>query len=406
MKQIYYVLVVFLMLNFSVFAQDNVSPTTFTPVVVDVRSMGMGNTQILSANGSNALFSNPAILATLSKTQIQVGARGFFGNISNEEWDNADNGITREAGYSLHPKITHISFSMPYNLPDSDLKFAFAGGYYNYFDWSGNSFYNSTSENFKYEETISANGGISMIALGAAMNFAQNFNVAISFNTSIFADLSAEIEVQSEGEKSTSKVSNTYEGSSFFVLSAFATPTPKLSLGFFLRPGYDIKVDKFKSTDNDGNVITNTPNGKYSIPTFYGLGIGYAFTSNFKVNAEYQNRPYADIEYNGRDASANIDNGSSLRAGAEMKVGIMPIRFGIFLDDIFTTKEEKDTAPASLLGFTGGVGFKFAPNFILDLGLVYSSYSVERGSYNSIHDEGESYFHFAVSAKYFMNNLL
>ncbi len=404
MKSLIYLFVVTLMLSAVIVAQD---ATSFSPVVVDVRSMGMGNTQILSSTGSNALFSNPAILSTLDKMQIQLGGRGYMGSKENEDWDNSYYNI--EAGNSFHPKLTHISFSMPIKMSNSDLKLALAGGYYNYFDWSGNTFYEQSTSDYKYENTEATNGGISMIALGAALNFSKIFNVGLSFNTSIYADVLMEGEEIYEGDKETYERETIFEGASFFTLSAYVTPTPELSLGAFYRPSFDLKGDKKKYTNNDGDVTSSDMNEKYEIPTFMGLGIGYKFSPSIVVNAEYQNRPFADIEMNGEDASEFIDNGHSFRVGGEINTGAIPLRFGLFLDDVFQTKEDNDTAPTSLLGVTAGLGFSLSNSFMLDLGFIYSSYSYERESFDpdtgseTLYETTYTYYNFALSMKYLFN---
>lgn len=401
MKSLIYLFVVTLMFSVAIVAQD---ATSFSPVVVDVRSMGMGNTQILSSIGSNALFSNPAILSTLDKMQLQLGGRGYMGNIESESWDNSDYNV--EAGHSFHPKLTHISFSMPITMSNSDLKLVLAGGYYNYFDWSGNTFYELSSTDYKYENTEETNGGFSMIALGAALNFSKIFNVGLSFNTSIYNDVIVEGETIYEGTKETYERETIFEGASFFTLSAYVTPTPELSFGAFYRPSFDIKGDKEKYTNNDGDVNSSDMNEKYEIPAFMGFGVGYKFSPSFVVNAEYQNRPFADIEKNGEDASEFIDNGNSFRIGGEINTGSIPLRFGFFLDDLFETKEDNDTAPTSLLGITAGLGLTLSHNFLLDLGFVYSSYNYERESFdtntskNTIYETTYTYYNFALSIKY------
>lgn len=399
MKSIFYLLAIALMLNVVIIAQNQT--TLFSPVVVDVRSMGMGNTQILSATGSNALFSNPAILTTLDKMQIQVGGRGYMGSIERDAWDDNDNNI--ESGYSFHPKLTHISFSMPFEINNSNIKLAFAGGYYNYFDWSGN-FYFEESGVGDYNYSI--NGGLSMIAFGAAMNFSEIFNVGLSFNTSIFADMSTEYESTYYDDKNTSERETTFESATFFTLSAYVEPTPKLSIGAFLRPSFYLKGDKEKYTDNDGNVEEEDMNEKYEIPTFMGIGVGYKLTPSLVVNAEYQNRPFADTKMNGDDLSKEIDNGHSFRIGGEFNTGTIPIRLGFFMDDIFMPKEENDTNPTSLLGITGGLGFTLSKNFVTDLGFVYSSYTYEREGWDNnsgettIDETKYTYYNFALSVKY------
>ncbi|MCF8267457.1 MAG: hypothetical protein K9I69_05180, partial [Ignavibacteriales bacterium] len=104
------------------------------PNIVDARSAAMGNTEIINSNGSNALYSNPGILATLKTVTIQAGGSAFIGNSS---YELADQYLkNHEEKFQLKPKLTHFAVAYPYTLPGSETNITFAAGYFSYYNYS------------------------------------------------------------------------------------------------------------------------------------------------------------------------------------------------------------------------------------------------------------------------------
>ena len=61
---------------------------SFSPSPIDARSIAMGRTSIVSATGSNSIFSNPGTIATLDSRQLQVGGRMIMGDVEHEAKEN------------------------------------------------------------------------------------------------------------------------------------------------------------------------------------------------------------------------------------------------------------------------------------------------------------------------------
>ena len=101
-----------------VFAQD-FSEEIISPNTVDGRSLAMGNTAIVSTTGSNAIFSNPGIIATFDNRQVQAGGRLVMGSMEDERSEEYYDSY--EYKLSPHFSVNHFSFSMPYALAGVNL---------------------------------------------------------------------------------------------------------------------------------------------------------------------------------------------------------------------------------------------------------------------------------------------
>ena len=135
-----------------------------------------------------------------------------------------------------------------------------------------------------------------------------------------------------------------------------------MNVGFTYYPGFTVKHDDREYDYDYGG--TNQGSGDYDdikleVPAYYAFGASYDVTPEVTIVAEYQNRPYDDIEVN-NDKENYVENGSSLRAGVEYR-GPVALRAGFFTDKLHQAAEPGEEDPASGMGITGGVGFVAGP---------------------------------------------
>jgi long-subunit fatty acid transport protein len=345
----------------------------FDPQVITARGKAMGNTEVL-ATGGDALFSNPANIALVKTKEINGGMRMFMGtetvDVGSESYDFS---------YPFHMKIDHLSFVMPYQIPDATFKTAFGVGYRTYYDYGYNYEFNFEidEEEYKYEEH--GHGGFNTLTFGGALNFNDKFYVGAAFNLGIMGRCKYEYKA-GDGPEQKDKMD---VSGSFLQLGGTFIPNPKAKIGLMYRPGFKYTKD-FKDEGKR----------KIDIPGIIGLSGQYLITDNLLLVAEYQNRAYEDFEESNYPIFYDIDNGSALRFGGEY-LGTIPVRFGMFMESQPVTDED-DTTPKSMLGFTGGVGFPIGNAMTID---VY-------GQYGMLKQEGtdwENSFHsikFGAAVKY------
>lgn len=301
----------------------------FLPSTVDARSLAMGRTSILSAEGSNAIFSNPAIIATIQNIQVQGGGRAFVGaTVAGDDED------FETSSYPVHWKLDHLSFAMPYALSDSSFHLAFGIGYHTYYD-SG----------FKVGDEegnllFTSGGGLNTINPTVAVSYQGKYFAGLSYHKSVRSTITMDNEnFNDESEIETS--------ASFFMLGLLARVTPGITLGGMYRSAFEWDWEP----ENSGDI-------EWDHPALWGVGAAFNLSSSWTLAAEYRSRPFSNYERNGRDEAFGVDDGYSVRLGFE-KAGEVPFRFGLFRDAIPEHDVGKDD-PKYLTGLTVGIGFNIS----------------------------------------------
>jgi len=377
-----------------VFSQDYES---FSPSTVDARSISMGRTSIVSATGSNSIFSNPGIIATLVSRQGQAGGRMIMGTVE-DEWAD-DYYSSYDSKLTPHFSINHISVAMPYKLTDSDLKLAVGAGYRTYFDWGS-----SYETDRKYEDGDKSSsegttsGGLNVITPTIAINLQDKYFVGATFNKSILGTIKSESKSTYDGETTVSE-SEIEHSASFLKFGGLAKINEQLTLGFSFTPEFEWEWDKIKYT-YDGDSDTED-GGDIVIPSVMGFGATYQFSPTLLIAGEYQNRKFSDIEFD--NESSEVDDGVCYRIGAEF-TGPALLRFGFFSDAVLAFDSEDDD-PKSLTGFTGGIGYSLG-SIYLDAYAEYSSITTKYEDYDydtettKTYEDSMKMFRFGLSASY------
>ena len=158
----------------------------FSPTVSDARSVSMGRTSTASGMNSNSIFSNPSIIANFDDWRFQAGGRLIMQKNTLQEKDFD----VYEPKRTPHYSISHLSFSMPYQLPPefSSLtpKLSFGIGYKMYFDYGQNTdLVTQQGKRQKIRRVINSKGGLDVITPTVALKFDDRLSVGISFNTSL-----------------------------------------------------------------------------------------------------------------------------------------------------------------------------------------------------------------------------
>ena len=382
MKKLIILCMFFCIVGSSLWAQLYYSP--FEPAVVDARSSALGRTTVLTTFGSNAVFTNPANLGMLDKQHFQAGARAIFGS---RKTDYKEQGVDDyESSLLFHPKFNHVSYAMPYNIPNSGIQTVFAAGYRTYFDW-GYTSYSESNDKSSNEETYKHHGGFNTLTLGAAANFNNKifgglaYNIGIMSKTSYWEDYN--------GDEEDGDLCN-YKGS-FLTVGGIFKPTEQISVGLTFSPAWELEEEE----DEDGS------SGDYTIPSLLALSAMFELSESFTGIVEYQNRPWNNYEYEGYDVFDDIDNGVCIRAGVEFS---KMLRLGFFSNSVPLTDTnssgELEDKPLSQVGFTGGIGLNISPQMILDLSGEYSFINRENKYYN--YESKMSLFKFGATFTYIL----
>lgn len=122
----------------NIFGFDN----PIIPNVVDLRSCGMGRTEI-SALGSNAIFSNPSVLGLMKNTAFNVGGYARYGWFKDDQFDEKkkeyeSSGDDSHLSQGKYPygKFSHLSLALPMEM--KPVKITAGLGYNNSYDASFN----------------------------------------------------------------------------------------------------------------------------------------------------------------------------------------------------------------------------------------------------------------------------
>ncbi len=372
------VLSLVLLLSVPVFAQldDLIDGEYFSPRTNDVRARAMGRTEIINTTGSNAIFCNPANIGMLQNKTFQCGGRVYTGTMNDEEyWDFYDD-LTWEGKYKFHPKITHLSFAMPYQPPNSELKFAFGIGYNTYLDFGTktNTEFKDQTTGASYTRTTDTKvgGGLNTLSPAAAINIDDKYFVGLAFHKSVLGKTTVEseydIDPEPGGVYSSLDTDQGKVSASFISLGATGKlmAESQLTVGVMFRSGFELKFEdlEWSNEESDGSKTSgqyDPDNFDITIPAYMGLGVSYQASPVLLLSGEYQTRPYSEIEDEDGDKLDWIDNGACYRLGMEYQSGSVPIRLGFFSDAIlevdWDNNGNSEDKPKSLSGLTGGIGF-------------------------------------------------
>lgn len=376
----------------------------YLPNTVDTRSSALGRTDIMSPNGSNAIFSNPALLGMISNKQLQLGGNAKvvtrFSEYTDEVYDDY------KIKYPIAPQFNHISFAMPYNLSRDDIKLAFGAGYYSALDNTYKTQYqyeNKTNGN-KYARQISYTGGLKLISVSGAINYHNKYFAGLSLNKSLLSSF-GKIDNEENSDYEITREETTKISATSLCFGAYAKITPQFSVGINYRAKFQLNQDdtEWEEDSNGTNKEGEYYNEDFDIPSIYGIGVEYKLSSGMTLTGEYHSRPFSDYKEGSTQTFGNIDDGESYRLGVEFSQSKPIYRLGLFYESM-PFSEYNDDKPISMPGFTAGARFDFN-NICLDGYLEFGTVKY-KGYYsnNKKYDTTYSKYSIGLSAKYLLEN--
>ena len=390
--------------------------------IFDNRSIAMGNTAITTSRSSSAIFSNPSILATFSKSQVQMGGKVLYGTTTNEAANIAESYDSYEFRYSLFPNRSYLTLAVPYRLPHRhlprprDWQLVFGVGYQRNEGvrweseavWLEEEWAETKGELVDIHVTSNRNGrrrgDLSTLTPGIALNLQDRYFFGLTFNRTLGAVISTNEWKRPDHH---TKVDSEQKQSALFLrIGALAKVTPELSMSLMYRPGFDWELrETITKTYEDGELETdrNRMYAKLAVPAMWGIGVAYKVSPEFAVALELQSRPFSELRWSGDfNQRLFIDDGLNFSVGAEYLGAGFPLRFGAFRD-VIPFVDENDTAPVSLVGLTAGLGSNGDKNFSWDASALF-------GTWEQVNDEGQKYsenlIRAGISATYRFNTVL
>jgi hypothetical protein len=395
-------IVILLVLLPALVSAQMISPARMNQEIVDLRSYAMGKTAIISARGSNAVFSNPAMIGSLEGMHFAAGGRMFYGSIDNSFMEEISKDMNSKYSEKNLPHygFSSASFSFSTRTPDSDLNFSFGAGLHTYLD-SGlkNEIIIESDAGNKMTIINKMSGGITAITPTVAINYKDKQYLGISINKSISGKLSS----SSIMTNSVLDFENTQEwesnnSASFVIISSMVKVTPTFNVGFTFRPKFTWKLKKYDITEyiNGAKVDTTERDGDVlEFPNEYGIAFDYQLMENILLAGEIQEKKFS--QYASRIGNINVSNGRCYRFGAEVLLGSIPVRIGIFKDAI-PMRDWLNDEPVVMTGFTGGFSYTAWRGITIDTAFQRCSWD-QQYIQNLGYSESTYTFRFGVSYK-------
>ncbi len=386
------------------FSLNNIT-SRLVPNTVDIRSIGMGKTEVAAKSGSNALFTNPSLLALQENGSIKLGSALHLGLKKDERLDDlADsNNADLKYGYKPNFKFTNISASLPlhFQLPSTALSIAFGAGYQNAIDLSFTEYNNQeiqgTSGVISEENKTRYTGGLNTITPGFAIGILDRISAGISLNIGFGKMMSKTIsEYKNAIAKETYESVITATGKAFFpTFGLTGKPTENLAIGVSISPSYEWEWDdiEMEIETDEADEERDLDGGEFTMPLKFSIGLEYQVTPTFTLAVEYQTRPFSAFEFDADNMEdlyglgsleayinqIDLKNGHVLHLGAELLAGKTPLRFGFFLEPYAITDMELtsagkirfDETPNYLMGGTFGLGIPIGDAVFIDAAAQY-----------------------------------
>lgn len=370
------------------------------PNTVDARSYALGKSDIMSPDGSNAIFSNPALLGMISNKQLQFGGNAKVVTWFSEYEDDMNDDY--KVKYPIAPKFNHLSFAMPYNIPVQDMKLSIGAGFHSAMDntYKVQYQYEKGTNGDDYSRLKSYDGGLNLITLSGALNYKDKYFAGLSLNKSLLSSFGL-IDNIEEGTYEITREEKTKISATSLCFGAYAKITPQLSVGINYRAKFQLNQDdtEWEEKSNGTSKEGEYNNDDIDIPSIYGIGVQYKLSPGMTLIGEYHSRPFSDFEEGSIKTFGNVDDGESYRFGVEFNQSKPIYRLGLFYDAL-PRAEIGDDKPISKLGLTAGAQFDFN-NVIIDGFLEYGIVKYE-GFYsnNKNYDYTYSKYSIGISAKY------
>ena len=217
-----------------------------------------------------------------------------------------------------------------------------------------------------------------MLTPTAAINIDDQYFLGVAFNSSISGTIEQNNKYSAADGSTDKSKSELDHSANFLQFGGIARLSPRLTVGFMLRPEFTWEFTEQRYTDEDGEETTDDEGFDVTIPGIFGLGASLQTSPSGLITLEYQTRKFSEFEFDGEPAQ-DIDDGACFRIGFERQ-GPTAWRFGFFMDDQLLTDED-DEKPKPQMGITGGFGSKLGAMH-LDTFVEYTTIAREYQDYD------------------------
>lgn len=354
-------------------AQQNVadSPKEITsqrmaPLTADVRSVGMGGLRVAQINGSSSIFSNPAGLAALDHSSVELGGFTRLGTARSEFYETDPVSRPEYSSYykpTLAP--THAAIAIPIGIQYVQFGMALGVGYHVVYDFNYTRKQAWVSSGTETELIIKNRGLLQQLSPALSLKFGKATHVGISFDLGLPSWVSQEITIEPTG--TSDKITFTGSTRPGVTAGLMIIPSEALSLGLSIVS--PTKWELSEDTDTEGNI------DPVDLPFRFSLGGMYQINEQLRAGAEFQTRLFSQVDR----AEKTLDNGFSARLGGEYLLEALDLRFGARLESYplpdaqinLSDAEESSTKPNLAVGLSVGAGLKPTDALALDAALSW-----------------------------------
>lgn len=375
----------------------------FVPVVQGNRGAAMGGAYIAAARGADAILTNPAGLGFAEWGELQLGfGSEVFGSEESDEDYYSDMGYdSYDQRIRFMPRVSRIGAAFPINLEGS-ANIAAGICYGKFLDFAGK----STVENRRssvdtvgyyddyiqyeerdYESTLKSTGGLKVIVPGFALIIDEKYSFGLSYAFALGGEWLRLGEIDEKYHNwgsdygdyydTTYTVNTDYEGeydtqtNGILQLGATARPVEKISIGLVYTSGYtmDFEDGKEEWETNDSSNDYTLEDYDMEWPAVIGVGLAYHPSEEITLSAEFQSRPWSELEIDDDELDDDIEDGNSLRFGLEYDNQSLSLRTGYINETYPILDDDEDMVKLNTL--TAGIGI--ATDAVgLDFGVGYT----------------------------------
>lgn len=335
------------------------------PANLDGRSAAMGNTDLLSVKGSNAIFSNPALIPFGEVVMQCSGSGWFFGN----GVYFVDNGIEEDFDHEMN--IPNLNMSLVKDIYNSK-KISVSGGIGLY------SFYNRSYKEEFDDHSEDFNSVLYSMTPSLAVDVNDFVSVGLSYN--YLMDNKFNLDNYYTSGDDYEKVKSDYLArGSFLLVGVSAKISDILSVSMSHRSRFDLNKNDHKTKSEECFEDLGTENYEHvmsdyseTIPEEYAVGFTCSPMEETLFSCEYNyvHMKDAKVSYKEGDVSVERDffkqytDGHSLKMGLELGEKI-PIRVGYFYDFVPRSDDVDSRIDKNRrFGVTLGTGYDFGKCYV------------------------------------------
>ncbi len=351
---------------FLVGAQPVTSPQEITsrrmaPLTVDVRSVGMGGLRASLVNGGSSVFSNPAAMAALDHTSIDLGGFIRTGLVKSEYEQESTDRENYSAWYLPTFTPSHAAIAAPIAVQYVNFGMALGVGYHARYDFNYTLRENFELSGAETQRTTKTRGILHFFSPSLAFKIGRVTHLGVAFNLGIPGWVSAEDDVSDPAS-----ITFTGAARAGVTLGILAAPVDPLKIGLTL-----VSPSTWELQEEDATGIK-----PIDIPFRVSLSTLYRITEQLSAGGEFQTRMFSNTTNQGEA----LEDGFSVRLGGEYVMEVLDIRFGGRVESYpltdanigLTGAGASSIQPNLSIGLSAGAGFKPTDALTIDGALSWN----------------------------------